>query len=72
MQTISLELPITVSENEAKVLFAVKLFEAGRVSLGQAAQVAGFSKRSFMEVLGQHKIPIFNYDADDLMEEVKS
>jgi predicted HTH domain antitoxin len=61
-----------VSENEARVLFAVKLFEAGRVSLGQAARLAGFSKRSFMEVLGQHRVPVFNYDSEDLLEEVKS
>lgn len=72
MHTINLELPITVSENEARVLFAVKLFEAGRVSLGQAARLAGFSKRSFMEVLGQHRVPVFNYDSEDLVEEVKS
>ncbi len=72
MNTINLELPITVSEDEAKVLFAVKLYEAGRVSLGQAARLARFSKRAFMEVLGQHKVPIFNYDSEDLAEELNS
>ncbi len=72
MHTIHLELPITVSEDEAKVLFALKLFEAGRVSLGQAARLAGFSKRSFMDVLGQHKVPVFNYDSEDLAEELSS
>ena len=67
---LTLELPLTVSEGEAKVLFAVTLYEAGRVSLGQAARLAGFSKRAFMDVLGQHKVPVFNYAADDLAEEL--
>ncbi len=70
MHTINLELSLTVSENEAKILFAIKLFETGKVSLGQAARLAGFSKRSFIEVLGQHGVPIFNYAVDDLVEEL--
>ena len=52
MHTINLELSLTVSENEAKILFAIKLFETGKVSLGQAARLAGFSKRSFIRGLG--------------------
>ena len=67
-----MELPLTVSEGEAKVLFAVKLYEAGRVSLGQAARLAGFSKRSFIDVLGQHKVAVFNYSTEDLREEFGS
>ena len=69
MHTIYLELPMFVSEAEAKVLFAVKLYETRRISLGQAARLAGFSMRSFMEILGQHKVPVFNYSADDLAKE---
>jgi predicted HTH domain antitoxin len=65
-----LELPRTVSEDEAKVLFAVKLYEAGKVSLGQAARLAGFSKRGFIDVLGRNKVPVFNCAADDLAGEV--
>jgi predicted HTH domain antitoxin len=66
---LTLELPITVSEDEAKILFAVKLYEAGKVSLGQAARLAGFSKGGFMDILGRHKVPVFNYDAADLAKE---
>ena len=67
---LTLELPVTISEDEARVLFAVTLYEAGKVSLGQAAQLASFSKRAFMDVLGQHKVPVFNYASDDLAEEL--
>ena len=68
--TFEVELPLGMSENEARTLFAVKLYEVGKVSLGQAAKMAGLSKRLFMEVLGQHKVPVFNYPADELSQEV--
>jgi len=62
-------LPFSLSEDEAKLLLAVKLYEVGKVSLGQAAKLAGFSKRAFMEVLGRYHVPIFDYSPDALREE---
>ena len=63
-------LPLSLSEDEGKLLLSVKLYEVGKVSLGQAAQLAGFSKRTFMEVLGRYHIPIFDYSPDDLRQEI--
>jgi predicted HTH domain antitoxin len=63
-------LPFNLSEDEAKVLLAVKLYEVGKVSLGQAAKLAGFSKRAFIEVLGRYRVPLFDYDPDELRQEV--
>ena len=63
-------LPCSLSEDEAKLLLAVKLYEVSKVSLGQAAKLAGFSKRTFMEVLGRYHIPIFDYSPDDLQQEI--
>ena len=63
-------LPLSLSEDEAKLLLAVKLYEVGKVLLGQAAKLAGFSKRTFMEVLGRYHIPIFDYSPDDLRQEI--
>lgn len=65
-------MPITVSDDEAKLLFAVKLYEVGRASLGQAARMAGFSKRAFMEILGRYNVPVFNYPPDELKRELES
>jgi predicted HTH domain antitoxin len=67
---LRVSLPFSLSEDEAKLLLAVKLYEVGKVSLGQAAKLAGFSKRTFMEVLGRHHIPIFDYSPDDLRQEI--
>ena len=72
MQTIvelKLELPPNLSKDEVQTLLAVKLYETGRVSLGQAARLAGFSKRAFIEILGRYHVPIFNYSPDELREE---
>lgn len=67
---MKIQLPITLSEDEVRLLLAVKLFEVGRVSLGQAAKIAGFTKRSFIDVLGRYGVPVFNYSADDLEQEI--
>ena len=64
MSTIELkvDLPANLSSDEAKLLLAIKLYEVGKASLGQAAKLAGYSKRAFIEVLGRYRVPIFNYD----------
>ena len=63
-------LPLSLSEDEAKLLLVGKRYEVGKVSLGQAATLAGFSKRTFMEVLGRYHIPHFDYSSDDLRQEI--
>ncbi len=67
---LTLELPSNMTKDEAQILLAVKLYETERVSLGQAARIAGYSKRAFMEILGKHNVPVFNYSPDDLREEL--
>lgn len=68
---LKLTLPFGISEDKAKLLFAVKLYEVDKMSLGQAAELAGYSKRSFIDVLGHYKVPVFNYPAEDLLQELE-
>lgn len=70
VQQLVLELPIEIPIAEAKLLLAAKLFELGRLSLGQAAELAGYSKATFMELLGSLNIPVFDYPAEELQEEL--
>lgn len=56
MAELKVQLPPEVSVEEAQLFLAIKLFETGRLSLGQAAKLAGYSKRAFMELLGKHGI----------------
>ncbi len=67
---LRVELPSSLSQEEAKLLLAVKLFEVGKVSLGQAAKMAELTKRTFMEILGRYGVPIFNYNPEELRAEV--
>ncbi len=71
MSELRVELPPEVPVEEARVLLMAKLFETGRLSLGQAASLAGYSKRAFIEVLGKLGISVFNYSADELRNEVE-
>lgn len=66
---MTIRVPITLSEDEVKLSLAVKLYEEGKLSLGQAAELACFSLRAFIEILGRRRIPIFNYSAEELRQE---
>jgi len=65
-----LELPSNLTKDEAQTLLAVKLYETERASLGQAAKMAGYSKRTFIEILGKHKVPVINCSPAELREEL--
>lgn len=66
---LRVNLPPSLSEDEAKLLLAIKLFETEKATLGQAAKLAGFSKRAFMEMLGRYQVPVFNYSPEELRQE---
>lgn len=59
-----------MSKRELIMLLASKLYEDGKLSLGQAADFAGLSKRTFAELLGEYNVSIFNQDLDDLEGDV--
>ncbi len=72
MSTVELKinLPFSLSEEDAKLFLALKLYEVSKLSLGQAAKLSGFSKRAFIEILGHHHIPVINYSAEELRQEL--
>ena len=74
MKTLTLNIPDTlnVDYKEVAMLVATKFYEQGKLSMGQAAELAGYSKRAFMEILGDYKISVFNYDANELKNDVKN
>ncbi len=74
MKQLVLNIPdaLDLSEQEAAMLLAAMLYEQGRLSLGQAAEVAGLPKRAFADQLGQYGVSIFNYPASDLARDVKN
>jgi predicted HTH domain antitoxin len=58
-------------ENEARMALAMKLFEMGRLTSGQAAQLAGVSRMAFIFNCPQWNVPAVNWDADELAAEFK-
>lgn len=56
-------------QKEARLLLMIKLFETGRLSLGQAAKTAGYSKQAFMEILGKYGVPVFDSPPGELERE---
>lgn len=74
MKTLTINIPETVEidEREAKIILAAKLYEKGSLSLGQAADLAGYSKRTFMELLGNYEVSIFNYSDKELEADIQN
>ena len=64
-----LEEPLEIDNFQLYMILASNLYEQGKLSLGQAAEVANLSKRAFAELLGNYNVSIFNYPASDLKNE---
>jgi predicted HTH domain antitoxin len=74
MKTIQINIPETIDLNdrEAKMLLASRLYEKGKLTLGQAAEMVNLSKRAFMELLGDYDVSIFNLTSEDLDNDIKN
>ncbi len=70
MKILTLQIPDNLDEGEAKTLLAAKLYEKGSLSLGQAAELAGYSKRDFMELLANYGVSIFEYSETELEKDI--
>ncbi|OQX05792.1 MAG: UPF0175 family protein [Candidatus Thiothrix sulfatifontis] len=68
----ALAVSLTDAELEQQILLmaALKMFELGKISSGKAAELAGMSRIDFLMKCGQYKVSIFNYDADELAQEL--
>ena len=71
MKKLTIEVPESL-DKEAAMLLATKLYEQGKLSLGQAAELAGLTKRTFAELLGKYNVSLFNYSARELSRDVKN
>ncbi len=71
MNTITLQLPDTFELNPKDTVrfLAAKLYESGKLSLGQAAELAGLSKPTFAEILADYGVSIINYSIEDVISD---
>jgi predicted HTH domain antitoxin len=72
MKVLTLNIPdnIDLDDMQVAMLVATRLYEQGKLSLGQAAELAGLTKRTFAELLGKYDVSIFNYPASDIARDV--
>ncbi|WP_017260234.1 UPF0175 family protein [Pedobacter arcticus] len=74
MKTLSIALPdnLDLSTKEVTTALAAQLYDIGKLSLGQAANLAGYSKATFMELLSNYKVSVFNYPAEELDQDFEN
>ena len=77
---ISIEIPsdllVTLNETEQelqeriKIALAVQLYVQEKLTIGKAAQIAGYSRLDFETMLSEQNIPISNLDLSDVLADV--
>ncbi|MCD9016045.1 UPF0175 family protein [Parachryseolinea silvisoli] len=72
MRTVQLNIPdsVVISDMDLTMIIASKLYEDGRLSSGQAAELTGLSKRGFIELLGKYGVSVFSDSLDDLKSDI--
>ena len=80
MVTVTFELPEDVLSSvrkdperftqELRLAAAVKWYEMGLVSQSRAAEISGLSRSEFISALGRFEVSVFQYDIDEIAEEV--
>ena len=73
MTTITLQVPDALEKehDETVRLIAAKLYEAGKLTLGQAAAMCEMKKWDFPAVLAQFDVNYFQYTAQDVVTDVE-
>jgi len=56
---------------QTRLLAALHLFKAHKLTLGQAVALANLSREQFVTELDKHNIPLIDYDPADLQAELE-
>ena len=82
MPTISIQCPDSVLislkespeefDKEATKVLAVKLYEMGKLSSGRAAEFAGMSRITFLQILAEFGTPIFELTKEELERDLNN
>lgn len=74
MKTLTINIPNTaeIDDKEVRMSLASKLYERGKLTLGQAAELAGYSKETFMELLAEYNVALINHPAEELDQDIEN
>ncbi len=64
--TLTIDLPIHINVEEAKLMIFASLFGKGAISSGKAASYLGMKRVDFLERVGEYGISIFSDEEGDL------
>ncbi len=56
---------------QVRLMAALKMFELGKLSSGQAAELAGTSRVEFLEACGRYRVAAFNYPDEEVEAELR-
>ena len=68
MDLLDLKIPTKANLDKNYVIrfLAAKLYESGKLSLAQAAQMVSMPTTDFAEILSQYGVSLFNYPASEI------
>jgi predicted HTH domain antitoxin len=71
MSTIQLTIPdkANLTPEEVSRFLAAKLYEAGKLTLAQAAHMVNMSTPDFADILSKYSVSLFNYPASDISKD---
>ena len=74
MRTIQLHIPdsVDLKDYDFSMIIAAKLYEDSKLSSGQAAKVAGLTKRTFIELLGRYGVSVISSSVSDLYSDIEN
>jgi len=71
MKQLILDIPdnLELDAREAKRFLAAKMYERGKLSQGQATDLAGFFKVAFAEILADYDVSLVNYSPSEIVRD---
>jgi predicted nucleic acid-binding protein/predicted HTH domain antitoxin len=70
--TLTIPEDASLKPAELPVYVAAKMYEDGILSAGQAAEMAGLSKRAFIEIMGKYGVSVFSTSVNDLLNDIEN
>ncbi len=74
MNSIVLNIPESLNWKafDFSIYIASKLYEDGILSAGQASELAGISKKTFIEIMGKYGVSVFSTSIDELSSDINN
>ncbi len=69
--TINIPEGVALNENETKRFLAAKMYESGKLTLGQAATLAGLSGVAFAEILADYDVSLINHPPSEILRDTE-